>query len=216
MIRPFLSSNLAALGIRYVGPTLTATFSSITPLFAAGFGIFLLGEHFTLPVGVGTVTIIAALLILTHRGSVGTSWPIWALAFPLGAAIVRSFAHAMTKLGFEVVPEPFYAGFIGYTVSLVVALAVQVATRQPMPNLARRPGLLWCAAAGVCHACAVMMMNTALHLSPLIIVVPLVSIYPFFTLALSLLIFRREALSARTIIAVLLVVPGVLLIGLSP
>jgi len=56
VIRPFVSSNLAALGIRYLGPTLTATFSSITPLFAAGFGIFLLGEHFTLPIGIGTAT----------------------------------------------------------------------------------------------------------------------------------------------------------------
>jgi len=198
VIRPFVSSNLAALGIRYLGPTLTATFSSITPLFAAG-----------------TATIIAALIILTHRGSLGTSWPVWALAFPLGAAVVRSFAHAMTKLGLAIVPEPFYVGFIGYSVSLVVALAVQRARRQPMPNPVRRPGLWWCVAAGVCHASAVMMMNSALLLSPLIIVVPLVSIYPFFTLALSLAIFRRETLSARTVIAVLLVVPGVLLIGLS-
>ena len=67
----------------------------------------------------------------------------------------------------------------------------------------------------MCHASAVMMMNSALLLSPLIIVVPLVSIYPFLTLALSLLIFGRQTLSARTVIAVLLVVPGVLLIGLS-
>ena len=215
VIRPFVSSNLAALGIRYLGPTLTATFSSITPLFAAGFGIFLLGEHFTLPIGIGTATIIAALIILTHRGSLGTSWPVWALAFPLGAAVVRSFAHAMTKLGLAIVPEPFYVGFIGYSVALVVAPAVQRARRQPMPNPVRRPGLWWCVAAGVCHASAVMMMNSALLLSPLIIVVPLVSIYPFFTLALSLAIFRRETLSARTVIAVLLVVPGVLLIGLS-
>ena len=91
---------------------------------------------------------------------------------------------------------------------------MQAVTRRPMPT--RRPGMLWCAAAGVCHAGTVLAMNTALQLSPLIIVVPLVSINPFFTLALSFLIFRREALSARTVIAVLLVVPGVLLIGLSP
>jgi len=71
----------------------------------------------------------------------GTSWPVWALAFPLGAAVVRSFAHAMTKLGLAIVPEPFYVGFIGYSVSLVVALAVQRARRQPMPNPVWRPGL---------------------------------------------------------------------------
>ncbi len=44
---------------------------------------------------------------------------------------------------------------------------------------------------------------------------PLVSIFPFFTLAPSPLIYKREVLTARTVIAVLLVVPGVLLIGLS-
>jgi DME family drug/metabolite transporter len=215
VLRPFVSSSLAARSIHYVGPTLTATFSATTPLFGGAFGIFMLGEHFTLPIAIGTVTIIVALIVLSWRGKIQTLWPVWALAFPLGAAIVRAAANAFVKVGLVYVPEPFYVGFIGYTVSFVIAVGLQVVTGKPFPNFAQRPGLLWCMAAGTCHAFAVMMVNTALKLSPVIIVLPLVSIYPFFVLALSLLVFRKEVLTTRTVIAVLLVVPGVLLIGIA-
>ncbi len=213
--RPFMSASLGAWGVRYLGPTLTSTVSATTPLFGAAFGVFLLGEHLTLPIAAGTAAIIFGMAMLSYRGKLKASWPLWALLFPLGAAIVRAGANSFNKVGLEIVPSPFFAGLVTFTVSFVLALGVQRARGVALPNLRSSPGLLWFAGAGVLHAIAVTLVNLALQISQVIIVLPLISTFPLFSLALSFFVFKRELLDARTIIAVLLVVPGVLLIAVS-
>lgn len=217
LFRPVLSANLAARGVRHLGPTLASSFSTTTPLFAAGYGVFLLGEDLTLPVAAGTLAIVGSLVMLLYRSDqVKASWPIWAMLFPLGAAFLRSTGNSLTKVGLDMLASPLFAGLLGYTVSLIVALGAQRARRAPrLPDLRASPGALWFAVAGACHAGAVFAMNWALELGEIIVVVPIVSIYPFFTLALSLLVFRRDRLDRRTLLAVPLVVGGVLLITLT-
>ncbi len=48
----------------------------------------------------------------------------------------------------------------------------------------------------------------------LIVVAPIVACTPLFTLVFGLLIFRQEIINRRVVLAVLLVVPGVVLITL--
>ena len=213
--RPFLSASLGAWGVRYLGPTLVSTVSATTPFFGAGFGVFLLGEQLTLPIAGGTLAIIFGLVVLSYRGKVKVAWPIWALIFPLGAAIFRAGGNTFNKVGMEIVPSAFFAGLITFTVAFIIALSLQGARRVPMPNFRKDPGVFWFVAAGVAHATAVTLVNFALQISPIIIVLPLISTYPLFALLLSLLVFKREVLSTRTIAAVLLIVPGVLLIAIS-
>ncbi|NKB59326.1 MAG: EamA family transporter [Alphaproteobacteria bacterium] len=213
--RPFMSASLGAWGVRYLGPTLTSTVSATTPFFGAGFGVLLLGEHLTLPIAAGTAAIIFGMVLLSYRGKVKVAWPVWALLFPLGAAIVRAGANSFNKVGLEFVPSPYYAGLVTFTVSFIIALGVQGARGVAMPNFRTSPGLLWFVAAGIIHALAVTFVNFALQISDVIIVLPLISTYPLFALLLSLLVFKREILSARTIVAVSLVIPGVLLIAIS-
>lgn len=215
IFRPVLSSNLAARGVHYLGPTLTSALASTTPLFGACFGVLLLGEALTWPIALGTAAIIAALLLQAGRGRRAASWPVWALALPLGASFLRSASHAFTKIGLEEVASPHFVALVGYSVSLTVALAAQRARRLPLPAFRARPGLAWFAAAGLVHAAAVFSMTNALALGQLVVVVPLISAYPVFTLALSWAVFRRERLGWRTVTAVALVVPGVTLIALA-
>jgi len=61
-----------------------------------------------------------------------------------------------------------------------------------------------------------MLLNTALMWSDLVVVSPLVSCTPFFTLLLGIFVFREAHIDKRTVIAVALVVPSVILIGLRP
>ena len=67
LFRPFLSANFALAGVRYLGPTLTSTLASTSPLFAAVFAILILGESLTLAVLIGTLTIVIAVGMLTQR-----------------------------------------------------------------------------------------------------------------------------------------------------
>jgi drug/metabolite transporter, DME family len=215
VIRPFLSTNFAARGVYYLGPTLSSTLTSTTPLFAAFFGVFLLGEELTLLIGLGTAAIVAALIVQTSPGGIARSWPLWALLFPLAASLVRASSHAATKFGLETVPSPLFASLAAYSVSLIIALGAQQVRPTPMPNLRANKGLWWFVGAGLCNGMAVLSLNAAFLLGKVIVVTPIAAAYPFFTMVLSVAIFRRERLTPRTVMAVFLVIPGVVLVALS-
>jgi len=216
LFRPFLSANFALAGVRYLGPTLTSTLASTSPLFAAVFAILILGESLTLAVLIGTLTIVIAVGMLTQRRETKDSWPAWALLLPIGAAAIRALGHAMTKLGLNTVPDPLFAGLVSYTVSLAIALIAMFSRDQRIYRDAKwSPGLLWFFAGGVINGISIWSLNTALNLGSVITVVPIVALSPIFTFLLGFLIFRRETFTFRIILAMLLVVPGVILIAIA-
>ena len=216
LFRPFLSANFALAAVRYLGPTLTSALASTAPLFAVLFAILILGESLTLTVFIATLAIVIAVGILTQRGETKGAWPTWALLLPIGAAAVRALGHAMTKLGLTTVPAPLFAGLESYTVSLAIALITMFSKDQRIYRDAKwSPGLLWFFAGGVVYGISIWSLNTALNLGSVITVVPIVSLSPIFTFLLGFLIFRRETFTFRIILAMLLVVPGVILIAIA-
>lgn len=157
----------------------------------------------------------AGMMALAPRGKRREDWPLWALGLPLGAAFLRSMGHGMTKFGLLFAASPFLAGITAYTVSFALAVAAQ-ALRKYRPRISwRRPGLLWFVAAGLANATAVFMMSNALLRGEVVIVVPIVSAYPFFTLCRAVEPRRLPCPSARTLLAMELVLPGVALIAIA-
>ena len=62
---------------------------------------------------------------------------------------------------------------------------------------------------------AIISLNTALLHGPMTLVIPIVAISPIFTMLLSILVFKKETISAKSYIALLTVIPSVLLITLA-
>ena len=216
LFRPAVSANLAVAGMRYLGPTLGSTLSATSPLFAAALGVLWLGESLTWATALGTAGIIAAVVMLARRDArAAVTWPLWALALPVGAAAVRSMAHVLSKIGLDNIPDPYFAGLVGFSVSALIMVVVQRlrAGRQPVPW--RSGGPYWFMAAGVIMGTSILSLNTALMRGQIVTVVPIVACSPVFTMLLSVLVFRREQLTARIVLAVFAVVPSVILIALS-
>jgi len=215
LFRPAVSANLAVAGIRYLGPTLASTLSSTSPLFAAALAVLWLGETLTWATALGTAGIIGAVVILTRRPARGgTTWPLWALALPVGAAVVRSVGHVFSKIGLEGIPDPYFAGLVCFSVSALVMIVVQRIRPGPQPIPWRSSGPYWFVAAGVIMGVSVVSLNTALMRGQIVTVVPIVACSPVFTMLLSVTVFRREKLTARVVLAVFTVVPSVILIAL--
>jgi DME family drug/metabolite transporter len=214
LFRPAVSANLALAGMRFLGPTLATTLTSTSPLFGVALGILCLGEILTLPTAIGTIVIVLAIMVLTKKDAkIETNWPIWALALPIGAAAIRAFAHVLTKIGMEEVPDAYLAGLVGFVVSALITLCINK-FRRGTPSLPwRNPSARWFMAASCCFSLAVIALNTALHQGQVVQIVPIVAASPIFTLILSVTIFRRERITKRVIIAVLMVVPAVALIA---
>jgi len=216
LFRPALSANLSVAGVRHLGPTLSSTLGSTSPLFGTALGVLWLGEILTWPVALGTAGIIGAILLLSRRGGSGTvDWPLWALALPIAAAAIRALAHVLSKVGMVTVPDAYLAGLVAFTVSSVVLLSSQALRRvQPQILLGGSPSL-WFVGSGVSMAVAITLLNQALLTGEIIVVVPIVSAAPVFTLLLSIAVFRRERLTGRLVAAVAVVVPSVILIALG-
>ncbi|MDP6691454.1 MAG: DMT family transporter [Alphaproteobacteria bacterium] len=221
LFKPFLSANAALLGVHYLGPTPTATLAATSPLFGAAFGVFFLSEHLTLPIVLGTVAIMGGSIILAQqnrgwgRGGSKASWPLWALSLPLAAAFIRAAGDAFTKFGMLELPSPYFAGLVSFTVSVVVAFTFYVARHRRLPRVGRVHGSGWFMLAGMINGVSVYCLNSALQLGEVIVVIPLVSASPMLTLLLSVFLVRRETITRHCLLAVLLVVPGVIMIAMG-
>lgn len=217
LIRPIISANLGTMGNRILGPTISSTVSACGPLLGVTLGVLVLSEKLDWQTAVGTVGIVTAIMFLSWQGKTKPSWPVWALLFPVGAAFVRTASHALAKLGLEQIPSPIFVALVSYSVSFPLAwLYHKYRSRNVVVSSVPRAGIVWMMLGGTFYGTAVMLLNTALMWSDLVIVSPLISCTPFFTLLLGIFFFKEANIDRRAIVAVALVVPSVILIGLRP
>jgi uncharacterized membrane protein len=215
-IRPALSANLSVAAIRYIGPTLTETLSATTPFFAAAFGILILGELLTWQIALGTAGIIIAVLALTRQDkTIPSTWPLWALALPIGAAVIRSLGHGFSKIGMQDIPDPYFAGLVAMTFSFLLTAGLHIRKGERTKISFKQSGTYWFLAAGAVFCVATFLLNVALLKGDIITIIPIVSASPVFTMLLSIFIFKRETISLRVLLAVVIVIPSVVLIALS-
>lgn len=215
LFRPFLSANLSMAGTRLLGPTISSTLSSTAPVFGVAFGVLILGEALTLPIGIGAGGIVVGVACLSWKGGLERSWPLWALGLPIGAALLRTLAQMFAKIAMEDIPSPFFVGLVGYTVSLSIALLTTWGSSRQAPPRLWTPGSKWLVATGTCYGLAILSLNTALLCGELVVVSPIVACSPLFSLLLGRLVFREQSISGRVVLAVALVVPSVALIALK-
>jgi drug/metabolite transporter, DME family len=216
LFRPGISVNLSLAGMRYLGPTLATTLSSTSPFFATAMGVLWLGELITIEVAIGTVVIVAAMMVMAKRGGgAGATWPLWALAFPLGAAIIRSGGHVLSKLGMNEVPDPYLASLVTFGVSAITTVIIHKSRRAAPVIVWGSAGSRWFMIAGIAFALAILALNEALLRGTVVQVVPVVSSAPVFTMFMSIAIFRREKITPRTVTVVFMVVPAIILIALA-
>ncbi len=216
LFRPSVSANLSVAGIRILGPTLSSTLSATAPIFGATLGVLWLGETLTWPIAIGTGGVVTAIVLLSKKSSrVPATWPLWALTLPIGAAAVRSLAHVLTKIGMEDIPDPYFAGLVGFSVSAIVTILNQSMRKNSVAIQWRNTGYYWFVAAGFAFSTAILSLNTALMRGQIVTVVPIIAAAPIFSMLLSIFVFRREKLTARTVLAVFLVVPSVAYIALN-
>ena len=216
IFRPSLSANLSVAGIKYLGPTLSSTMSSTTPVFGSILGIWLLGELFNWQIGLGTAGIIGAILLLSSAKLKMTSdWPMWALFLPIGSALIRALAHVFSKIGMEDIPDPYFVGLVGFSVSaLITVCSLQI--KRSSEKIAWRSGSPYLfVIAGLAFASSIFTLNHALLVGQLTVVGPIIATTPLFSILLSILIFKREQFSLRLLGSICIVVSSVMLIGFS-
>ncbi|MDP4795953.1 MAG: DMT family transporter [Rhodospirillales bacterium] len=216
-VRPAVSANLSVAAIRHIGPTLTSTLNATGPLFGSAFGILILGELLTWQIALGTLGIITSVLILSRRNKkIPTTWPLWALGLPVGAAVIRACSNGFVKIGMNYIPDAYFVGLIGFSVSFLLTTTLHIAKGGGRPKIAlNQRGPYWFMLAGAFFGTAALSVNIALLHGSIVTVVPIIAASPVFSMLLSVIIFKREHLNLKIVCAVLIVVASVILIALG-
>ena len=214
IIRPAISTTLAISSIKMMGPTLTSSLTAATPIFGSIFAILILGERLSSPVAIGTAAVVAGAVVAAwNPRGLKRTWPLWAVALPLGASLIRATGHIVTKYGLLEVDSPSFAVLVGNTVSLGTAVLLYRGEGRVLSG--RGGSNLWFFGAGVANALSVQFLNNALAIGDVVAVVPIVSATPVFTLLMGFFYFGRETITWRTLGTIALIVPGVIVVALS-
>ena len=196
-----------------MGPNLTGALGNLTPAFAVGFAVLLLGElPDTLQITALAVIVAGVSLMSWQRPGGPRAWPLWVITIPLAGAVIRGLLQPATKVGLTLWQSAFAATLISYTVSALVILTVTMVRARGRPGSYNASGVAWFAATGIANGLAVMASYQALSLGPVIVVAPLVATYPLFTLALSAVFLAGFRLGLQLGLAIALTVAGVALL----
>lgn len=192
---------------RVLGPTLTGAAASTTPLFAAAAAAAVLGERIAAHVLVGAMITVAGLLLLVRKAPM-RAVAGWRLALPLSGAALRGTAQMLIKFGLTLWPSAFAAALISYLASTAVMWGAMAARSRASLRFSGN-AIVWFAAAGVLNGSAVLLTYRALQSGSVTSVSTLVATFPLFTLALSAMFLRVEALTPRIALAIVTVVVGI-------
>jgi drug/metabolite transporter (DMT)-like permease len=214
LIHPLFSMHLAFEATKRMGATVSATISAIAPLFASIGAMLLLEEHLTIALLMGTLGTVVGIMVLSWKRQGPTKWALSALFLPIGAAAIRGTNHIIGKFGLEMLPSPYFASLVSFTVSFTGAILLHRYRVGRLWVKLPRQGLKWSGLSGLSIAMGVLCMYTALHTGLVIVVSPIIATFPLFTFFISLL-FRQEVLSMRVMVGVILVVGGVTWITLQ-
>lgn len=221
IMQPALSMYFANEAFSRAGATVVATFTGTTPLFAAALAIGFLGEQLTLAIAAGTMFTVLGITTLAwmpgtggSRLAAGGGGIAAALLFATGTAAIRGVNHVIGKIGIDLLPNPFMAGFCSFGVSFVILTVVYRWRRGQWPGKLPRPGLIYFVVTGLCVALGIGLLYTALLVGTVTVVAPIVASFPVFTLLVAAAV-GDERITGKVLAGVALVVVGVGVISAS-
>ncbi len=214
LMHPLLSMYLSLEATARTGPTVAATFSSTSPLFATLTAVVFLHESVSIVVALGTLGTVVGVATLSWAPGGVSKLVKAALLFASGAAVIRGLSHTMGAWGLGYLPNVFMAGFVSFGVSLVGSVVIYRLHRGELPRAIPRIGMGYFVVTGTLIAFAILCMYGALGSGPVVVVSPIIASYPLFTL-LGALVLGQERISLKLSLGVLMVVGGVTLISVG-
>jgi drug/metabolite transporter (DMT)-like permease len=215
LIFPVLVSMLSVRSNEALGPAVASAVGNVAPVFAVLGAILFLGERPGAGQLAGLALVVAGVALLALRGGAGRrQWPVWVLALPLSAALIRGAIQPAIKTALGIWHEPVAAAAIGYTLSTIVILSI-VGRRAWRVGPADRRGVMWFTLVGVFNGAATFLLYAALGLGSITLVAPLVALFPLIAVVLSLLVLRGERLPLMGLLGIVISVAGVIVLLLA-
>ena len=213
LIHPYLSMYASLEALKRAGTTVASTLAATAPFFSTLGAVVLLGEDLTIVVALATVGIVAGVMVLTFDGPRMARVIRVALIFASIAAVIRGSTHVIGKWGLDLLPNPFMATFVAFSVGLICMTVFFRLRHGHLPRDLPADGVKYFFYSGLCIAFAIISMYGALMLGRVVVISPIIASYPVFTL-LSVWVVKAERISGQLVVGVLMVTAGVVIIAL--
>lgn len=206
------------IGIDRVGASVNTAVINTRPLFAAILAIALLGEPFSGMLGLGILTIIIGIGILSiSRGGDIRGWHWWELAFPVAAAIAFAVGNVLRRFGFVATESGVLGAMVVNEFAAAGTLGGYVLATRGRKILAvsrRTYGIF--ILGGMLDGTGVLLLFAALSLGPVVIVDPLTATSQLFAAVFSIVLLRQvERVTPGVIVGAILVLLGVVLVTIG-
>lgn len=209
-------------GVSLAGASRVTPIVAVSPLFAATFAFFFLGERPTPPLIAGTLCIVAAIVLIVSQGLRDAGQQVGG-----GKGVLIGCLLALcAALGYganNVVSKEVVTNYTTPLVASSMALLFGAIYLFPMafrslPELVRVPRreVGFIALSGIGQGLGVASMMTALSKAPVVVVSPIGSMNPLIALVLAhLFLGRMERITPRIVVGTLLAISGVALVILG-
>jgi len=216
----FMARYLLYVGMEKVGVSIAVSLANMRPLFGSIIAVMILGEKLTLPIAGSTLLIIAGAIAISWDKSGGYFEKTWSrkdLIFPILAGFSYGLAYVMRKLGVNNIPNPIMGVLIQNTAALAcIMLAVPLEKNHQKVDLRNARAWLIYGISGLLAFFANYFTFSALSLGQVVIVAPLVSLNPLFTLVLAWLFLRNvERVTWKIVIGALFIICGATILSLA-
>lgn len=214
--------SLGYLGVSMIGPSRTALFISSQAPFAAFFAIAFTGEALTPLVAVGTVGVVAALMLasgdsLTQGWRTDRRFFIGCLA-ALGAGASMGGGTVIAKQTLAVYGSPLAVSLLGTIFAMLIILPAlgAAATRNAAVRTFDRRSMGFVCISGLSTAMSLVAQFFAVQRADVVVVVPILATFPLWTLLLShIFIARLEQITLRLVVGASLAVVGVIAVAVG-
>jgi uncharacterized membrane protein len=212
---PGIGRTLSYVGIERIGVARSVPIVNSSPIFASVFAVIFLGETWVLQNIVGTLLVIAGVIVLSMGKPPAGEWRKRDIVFPIIGAVAFGASAILRKAGLGFVDIPVVAAAVtAGAAALFSVCLLRVQGGREAIKLTRKSAA-WLFSAALTNTAAMLSVFYALSHGKVVIVEPLVSSNPVLTLLFTSIFLRDlEALNLRVLMGALLTVTGTILVVL--
>ena len=219
LLAPSLARIFMYTGIERVGVSITSPIKETGQFFAAFIAIIFLDEHLTVFIGLATIMTVMGVSLLSRSSSNSKlpdqlQWGKKDLLYPFGAAILYGGSRIFRKLGMITVTSPWGGATVMATISLIFFLVIFATTQRKQKPQINKKCFYLLLLGGVLAGFGQVTALSAFRLGDILIVGPLVSSTPLFSLLLNYMFLKQiERITLNIFLGVVLIVAAVFILS---
>lgn len=210
-------SLLTFMGLQKIGTSRSQPLRNSYPLWSTVIAIALMGERASAAVLLGTLLVVAGVVIISWKPEVAPpSYRWWHVVYSMIAGLLAGVAFPLRRYGLTITNEPVFFSFVVAIVSLLGAVPYTLWTGGERKLIWHRRAVIDFFLSGFFEALGALLTLIALTTGRVVIVSPIVATTPLFSLMISLIFLRgKERITTVTVLGTMAVVVGTIAITLG-